>query len=49
MEQQIQGMGGFMKINGFGVSRGVILGASLLAVALPWWSAAGQTPEAQAA
>jgi Pro-kumamolisin, activation domain/Bacterial Ig-like domain (group 3) len=49
MEQQIQGMGGFMKINGFGVSRGAILGASLLAVALPWWSAEGQTPEAQAA
>jgi Pro-kumamolisin, activation domain/Bacterial Ig-like domain (group 3) len=48
MEQQIHGMGGFMKINGFGVSRGVILGASLLA-ALPWWSAAGQTPDAQAA
>src|ERR1035438_6651611 len=42
-------MGGFMKINGFGVSRGVILGASLLAVTLPCWSAAGQTPDAQAA
>jgi hypothetical protein len=42
-------MGGFMKINRFGVSREVILGASLLAFALPWWSASGQTPDAQAA
>jgi len=33
-----------MKINGFGVSRGTILGASLLALSLPWLSAVGQTP-----
>jgi Pro-kumamolisin, activation domain/Bacterial Ig-like domain (group 3) len=42
-------MGGFMKINGFGVGRDVILGASLLAFAVPWWSASGQTPDTQAA
>jgi hypothetical protein len=42
-------MGGFMKINGFGVGRDVILGASLLAFAVPWLSASGQTPDAQAA
>jgi hypothetical protein len=42
-------MGGFMKINGFGRSRGAILGSSLLAFALPWFSASGQTPDAQAA
>jgi hypothetical protein len=42
-------MGGFMKINGFGVSRDVILGASLLAFAVPWLNAAGQTADAQAA
>jgi subtilase family serine protease len=41
-------MGGFMKINGFGWSRGAILGASLLAFALPWMSASAQTPDAQA-
>ncbi len=38
-----------MKINGFGWSRGAILGSSLLAFALPWFSASGQTPDAQAA
>ncbi len=38
-----------MKINGFGVSRDVILGASLLAFAVPWLNAAGQTADAQAA
>lgn len=37
-----------MKINGFGVSRGTILGASLLALSLPWPSAVAQTPDAQA-
>jgi len=37
-----------MKINGFGWSRGAILGASLLAFALPWMSASAQTPDAQA-
>jgi hypothetical protein len=37
-----------MKINGFGVSRGTILGASLLALSLPWLSAVAQTPDAQA-
>src|SRR5882724_369177 len=41
-------MGGFMKINGFRSSRGVILAAFLLALALPWCSALGQTPDAQA-
>jgi subtilase family serine protease len=41
-------MGGFMKINGFGVSREVILGACLLVFAVPWLSASGQTPDAQA-
>jgi hypothetical protein len=41
-------MGGFMKINGFGWSRGAILGTSLLAFALPWLSASAQTPDAQA-
>ena len=41
-------VGGFMKINGFGVSRGTILGASLLALSLPWLSAVAQTPDAQA-
>jgi Pro-kumamolisin, activation domain/Bacterial Ig-like domain (group 3) len=41
-------MGGFMKINGFGLSRGAILGTSLLAFALPWLSASAQTPDAQA-
>jgi subtilase family serine protease len=40
-------MGGFMKINGFGWSRGAILGTSLLAFALPWWSASAQTSDAQ--
>jgi Pro-kumamolisin, activation domain/Bacterial Ig-like domain (group 3) len=42
-------MGGFMKITGCRVSRGAILVASLLAGALPWLSATGQTPDAQAA
>jgi hypothetical protein len=42
-------MGGFMKIKGFGVSRDVILGASLLVFAVPWLSAVGQMPDAQAA
>ncbi len=37
-----------MKINGFGLSRGTILGASLLALSLPWLSAVAQTPDAQA-
>ena len=37
-----------MKINGFGWSRGAILGTSLLAFALPWLSASAQTPDAQA-
>ena len=37
-----------MRINGFGVSRGAILGASLLAFTVPWWSASGQTLDAQA-
>jgi Pro-kumamolisin, activation domain/Bacterial Ig-like domain (group 3) len=41
-------MGGFMKINGFGWSRGAILGTSLLAFALSWLSASAQTPDAQA-
>jgi hypothetical protein len=47
-KQQIQRMGGFMKINGFGWSRGAILGTSLLAFALPWLNASAQTPDAQA-
>jgi len=39
-----------MKINGFRLGRHVILGASLLAFsAIPWVSASGQTPDAQAA
>ena len=38
-----------MKINGFGWSRGAILGTSLLAFALPWLSASAQTPDAQGA
>jgi hypothetical protein len=43
-------MGGFMKINRFRLSRQVILGASLLAFsAIPWLSASGQSPDAQAA
>ncbi len=37
-----------MKINGFGWSRGAILGTSLLAFVLPWLSASAQTPDAQA-
>jgi hypothetical protein len=46
-KQQIQHTGGFMKINGFGWSRGATLVASLLASTLAWSSAAGQTPDAQ--
>ena len=41
-------VGGFMEINGFGLSRGTILVASLLALSLPWLSAVAQTPDAQA-
>ena len=37
-----------MKINGFGWSRGAILGTSLMAFALPWLRASAQTPDAQA-
>src|SRR6202011_3009825 len=43
-------MGGFMKINRFRLGRHVILGAFLVAFsAIPWLSASGQTPDAQAA
>jgi hypothetical protein len=42
-------VGGFMKINGFRVRRGVILGCSLLALSLTCWSARAQTADAQAA
>jgi len=42
-------VGGFMKINGFRVSRGVILGSFLLALTLTCLSATAQTSDAQAA
>src|ERR1700730_18346380 len=43
-------MGGFMKINRFRLGRHVLLGSFLVAFsAIPWLSASGQPPDAQAA
>jgi hypothetical protein len=48
-ENKSEFVGGFMKINGFRVSRGVIFGCSLLAMSLTCWSARAQIADAQAA